>query len=285
MNNLTLHTETAEVYVPDGSAALDALRKTTHLAVGAHQDDIEIMACHGVLECFQRQDRGFTGVVVTNGSGSPRDDLYADYTDQQMQQVRRIEQKKAAVVGEYRAQAFLDYPSSAVKDAANLNVAEDIKQLIAAARPQVVYTHNLADKHDTHVAVALRVIGALRDLPKDSHPARLIGCEVWRGLDWMVDEDKILMDVSAHENLSAALLGVHDSQICGGKRYDLAAAGRRHANATFFESHGVDASDSLVFGIDLTPLLADSTLDPVEYVLGYINRFADEVRARISKMQ
>jgi len=61
---------------------------------------------------------------------------------------------------------------------------------------------------------------------------------VWRDLDWLVDSDKAPFDVSEHENLQAALLGVFDSQIAGGKRYDLASMGRRRANATYFESHG-----------------------------------------------
>lgn len=280
---MQFHQSTSELYVPDGSAA-EALAKTTHMAVGAHQDDIEIMAFHGALECFHRDDRGFVGVVVTNGSGSPRDDLYADYSDDRMRQVRRSEQKKAAAIGEYRAQAFLDYPSSDVKDAFSHAVSEDLKKLFEAARPEVVYTHNLADKHDTHVAVALRVIRAVRELPESARPHRLIGCEVWRGLDWLCDEDKLLMDVSAHQNLAAALIAVFDSQICGGKRYDLAALGRRRANATFFESHGVDVSDSLIFGLDLTPFVADTSLDPAEYVQSFIERFAAEVRDRISKM-
>ena len=30
------------------------------------------MAYHGVAECFGRKDKWFTGVVVTNGAGSPR---------------------------------------------------------------------------------------------------------------------------------------------------------------------------------------------------------------------
>ena len=96
----------------------EALSRTTHLAISAHQDDIEIMASDGILKCFQQQDRWFTGVVVTDGAGSPRDDLYRDYTDEQMKAVRRKEQKKAAYVGEYGGIVLLDYPSSAVKSAA-----------------------------------------------------------------------------------------------------------------------------------------------------------------------
>lgn len=75
------------------------------------------------------------------------------------------------------------------------------------------------------------------------------------------DEDKMLMDVSGHDNLAAVLNGVFDSQIAGGKRYDLATLGRRAANATFLNAHSADASSQLIFGIDLTPVVADETLD------------------------
>jgi hypothetical protein len=89
--------------------------------------------------------------------------------------------------------------------------------ILRAAKPRFVYTHNLADKHDTHVAVALRVIEALRRLEGAERPERVVGCEVWRGLDWLMDSDKVLMDLSAHENMQFALLGVFDSQIAGWK--------------------------------------------------------------------
>jgi LmbE family N-acetylglucosaminyl deacetylase len=281
---MQLHNTGAEIYSPDGAAANTALSRTTHLAVAAHQDDIEIMAYHGILECFGKPDKGFAGVTLTNGSGSPRDGLYAKYTDEEMQVVRRKEQKKAAFVGEYAAHVFLDYSSSAVKDGANTQVVEDLKKIIAASKPQVIYTHNLADKHDTHVATTLRVIRALRELPRDARPQHLYGCEVWRNLDWLNDNDKVIFNVEAHENLAMSLVGVFDSQVCGGKRYDLATMGRRRANATYLASHGVDESTSLIFGTDLTPLMEDKLLDPGEYTQGFINRFAQEVSSRIAKL-
>ena len=148
----------------------------------------------------------------------------------------------------------------------------------------MVYTHNLADKHDTHVATALRVIRALRELPKEARPGKLYGCEVWRALDWMNDEDKVVFNVEAHENLAAALLGVFDSQICGGKRYDLATMGRRRANATYFASHGIDESTSLNFGMDLTPLITNESLDVGQFVKTLIDRFAGEVSSRLAKL-
>ncbi len=273
---------TAHIFVPDGLAPEEALARTTHMAIAAHQDDLEIMAMDGILQCFQRDDRWFTGVVVTNGAGSPRAALYAHYTDQEMQVVRVKEQKKAAIVGEYAAQVFLDYPSSAVKEGSNKNPVEDLALLVKTAKPGVVYTHNLADKHPTHVSVAVKVIEAVRSLPEADRPRRLYGCEVWRDLDWMVDEDKVAFDLSAQENLQAALLGLFDSQVSGGKRYDLATMGRRRAHATYHATHATDVTTGLNFAMDLTPLIEDPTKDIVAYVEGFIERFAQDVHKLIS---
>jgi len=280
---MNFHLPTAEIFIPDGLPVEQALSRTTHLCISAHQDDIEIMAAGPILDCFQQKDRWFTGVVVTDGRGSPRDDLYKDYTDDEMRLVRFKEQKKAALVGEYAAQVLLDFPSRVVKNAANPEPVADLTDLILVARPIYVYTHNLADKHDTHVAVALRVIEAIRSLPEVSRPEKLYGCEVWRDLDWMMDEDKIAFDLTRHENLQSALLGVFDSQICGGKRYDLASLGRRRANATYFASHGVDLTMGLSYGMDLTPLIKDTEINMNEYVQKYIQRFAADVNARLER--
>jgi hypothetical protein len=148
----------------------------------------------------------------------------------------------------------------------------------------VVYTHNLADKHDTHVAVALRTVEAIRRLPAGARPQRLYGCEVWRDLDWLVDADKVAFDVSAHENLQAALLGVFDSQICGGKRYDLATLGRRRANATYYASHAVDATTGMSFAMDLTPLIRQPDLGVETYIQGFIVRLRQDVAERLARL-
>jgi LmbE family N-acetylglucosaminyl deacetylase len=272
----------ALVYVPDGTPSEAALARTTHLAIGAHQDDLEIMAMDGILTCYQRADQWFTGVVVTNGAGSPRTAIYANFTDEQMQQVRILEQKKAAFVGDYAAQVLLGYLSSAVKDGADTDPVDDLLAILLATRPDVVYTHNLADKHSTHVGVTLKVIAALRRLAKADRPQHVYGCEVWRDLDWMTDEDKVAFDVSTQENLQMALIGVFDSQISGGKRYDLATMGRRRAHATYHASHDTDDTTGMNFAMDLTPLIHDPSLDVIAYVQTYITRFAEDVRQRIA---
>ena len=276
--------KTAQLFVPDGLPDEQALARTTHMGIGAHQDDLEIMAIDGILKCFQRDDRWFTGVVVTNGSGSSRAGLYGNYTDEEMQVVRIKEQKKAAIVGEYAAQVLLDYPSSAVKDRSNKNPVEDLVTLLKVAKPEVIYTHNLADKHSTHIGVAVKVVEAIRRLSEADRPQHLYGCEVWRDLDWMNDEDKIAFDASQQEGVQMALVGVFDSQVTGGKRYDLATMGRRRAHATYHASHATDITTGLVFGMDLTPLIKDPSTDIQAYVQAYIQRFASDVRDRIASV-
>jgi LmbE family N-acetylglucosaminyl deacetylase len=281
---MKFHLKTAEIYVPDQVSVEDALARTTHLCIAAHQDDIEIMAAQPIIECFQKEDVWFTGVVVTDGRGSPRNDIYQKYSDDEMRLVRFREQYRAAMVGEYSAQIMLDIPSKVVKDSSKSEPVEDILKILKATKPRYVYTHNLADKHDTHIGVVLRVIEALRSLEQAERPKRCVGCEVWRGLDWMVDSDKVVMDLSNHENLQLALLGVFDSQIVGGKRYDLASMGRRRANATYFESHEVDDATGLSYAMDLTPLMNDRNIHPAEFAEEYIRRFAQDVQERVGRM-
>lgn len=273
----------AELFIPDEVPEDEAFERTICLGIAAHQDDQEIMSYHGIIECFQRDDKWFSGVIVTDGAGAPRADIYARYSDRMMVNVRHKEQKKAAYLGEYAFQALLRYPSSSVKDPEDEAVTEELWTLINRAHPRRIYTHCLTDKHDTHVAVAVRVIQACRQLPEEAKPKEVWGCEVWRDLDWMPDAEKVILDCSSHENLQAALLSLFDSQVCGGKRYDLATMGRRRAHATYHESHGVDVGELLNFAMDLTPLIYDPSLDIKEFVDGQISRFREDVMTRLSK--
>ncbi|BBM83554.1 PIG-L deacetylase family protein [Candidatus Uabimicrobium amorphum] len=272
-----------DIFIPDGTNIGEALERTTHMCISAHQDDNEILAYHGIANCFQSKDKWFTSVIVTNGSGSPRAGIYADTCDEEMQKIRVIEQRKAAFVGEYAAQIQLGYPSSQVKDAAQGNVVDDLYEILRMAKPRTVYLHNPADKHDTHIAVLLRSLDALRRIPKENRPKKVYGCEVWRGLDWLVDEDKEILAVDEYPNIAQALVGVFDSQISGGKRYDLATTGRRLANATYLFPHQVDQAQAVSLAMDLTPIVENEKLCIKQYTLEYVQRLHNDICTRFDK--
>jgi LmbE family N-acetylglucosaminyl deacetylase len=273
----------ARLMIPDGMQGPTAFSRTSHLGIGAHQDDLEFMAFHGILACYDRTDRWFGGLTITDGRGSSRTGRFKDWTDEQIAAERIREQESAAVLGQYSFIAQLGFGSAAVRDVRESAVREDLLRILEAARPEVVYLHNLADKHDTHVGCALRCLEAIRLLPKGSRPAHVYGCEVWRDLDWLVDSEKTPMPVSGRPELARALNEIFATQIAGGKRYDLAVLGRRTANATFSDAHATDRESAMQWAMDLTPLVVDENLDPVAYVTGFIDRLKEDVAARMRK--
>jgi LmbE family N-acetylglucosaminyl deacetylase len=273
----------ADIFVPAGNDAAAALARVTDLCVAAHQDDIEIMAHAGLCDCLDAPERrAFGGVVVTDGAGAPRTGPYAKFTDAQMRAVRREEQRRAATLGGYAIQIQLAHPSADVKAPGHPGVMADLVKLFSACSPEVVYLHNPADKHPTHIAVLLRCLAALRALPPERRPRRVLGCEVWRDLDWLPDDAKVALDSGRRPELAAALLRCFDSQLAGGKRYDLATLGRRAANATFHTAHATDQLAGITWAMDLTPLVADPAPDVTTFTLAHLDRLRTEVSARLA---
>jgi len=274
-----------DLHIPDAMAAKPALARTTHLGIGAHQDDLEFMAMHGILECFRQTERWFGGIICTDGAGSPRTGPYAQYSDEEMKTIRLSEQHNAANVGQFSFVAQLAHPSSCAKSKDQRTpLIDDLFKLLDASRPEIVYTHNPADKHPTHIGVLLATLEAIHRMPAATRPKCLLGCEVWRGLDWLPDADKTVLDTSAHPNLSASLNGLFDSQISGGKRYDLAVEGRRRANATFHQSHATDTTEQAIYAWDLTPLISENPPSLQEFVGKTAKNFADSLVATINSL-
>ena len=273
----------ARLTIPDGKTVPDAISRTTHLGIGAHQDDLEFMAFHGILACYDKDDRWFGGVTITDGRGSSRAGKFKEWSDEQIAAERIREQEAAAVIGQYSFIAQLGFNSAAVRDAQQTAVRDELRRILESSRPEIVYLHNLADKHDTHVGCALRCIEAIRQLPQADRPERVYGCEVWRDLDWLVDTDKTPMPISARPELARSLNEVFATQIAGGKRYDLAVLGRRTANATFSNAHSTDQESAMQWAMDLTPLAQDDSLDPIAYTVGFIDRLKADVTSRLRK--
>ena len=219
----------------------------------------------------------------SDGRSSSRKGPYAGWTDDQIAAERIKEQHAAARLGQYSFIAQLGYESKEVRGADKTAPVDDLLALLQAARPEVVYLHNPADKHDTHVACFARCIEALRRLPKEARPRRVLGCEVWRALDWMIDAEKVAMPVSARPELAEALNQVFATQIVGGKRYDLAVLARRAANATFHDAHASDTESAIQWAMDLTPLILDDSLDVTAFTLGFLERLQRDVAERLRR--
>jgi LmbE family N-acetylglucosaminyl deacetylase len=221
-------------------------------------------------------------VVATDGAGSPTPEGGPRASPQAIAARRRTEQKRAAELGRYGALVLFDHTSAEVKDVSETAIVGELAAVLRATSPEVVYTHNLADTHDTHVAVALAVITACRSLDGAERPPRVIGCEVWRDLDWLESGAKVAMPVDGHGELEVALIRAFESQLEAGKRLDTGAIGRRRANATFREIRRADDHDGVVWGMDLGPA-ARGEIEPAELVKRHVRAFESDLEHRLRR--
>ena len=273
----------AELFIPDDLDEEAALKRTTVMAISAHEDDVEMMAVDGILKCFQKKHEWFSGIAVSDGAGSLLGDIYQDCYNNEIIEVRKKEQKKAAYLGEYGSQFMLNYTSAEIKDTLNRELIEELKCIFLSTKPKVIYTHNLFDKHETHVATVIKVLSSLREIRNEYIPDKCYGCEVWGTLDWLVMEDKVIFDVSGHFNIAQAAIGVFDSQIAGGKQYQEAVIARHRANATF---NVRDQKDSYTFSenaIDMTGLIKED-IDLRVAASEKIESFKKETINRLSRL-
>lgn len=67
----------------------------------------------------------------------------------------------------------------------------------------------------------------------------------------------------------------------GGPRRGARFAGRRAAHATFGNPMNQDRSTQVILGMDLSPLVVDENADIAEYVLRQVDKFRDDVRAKL----
>lgn len=262
----------------EGKTLNDISSEITHMAIGAHQDDLEIMALHAIGECYNSDKLNFCGVTCTNGAGSARTGAYSEFTDQQMIELRRLEQEQAAKIGDYSALYQLGLDSSTVKDPTSSELVDDLTTILKTLRPKVIYTHNPADKHGTHISIVTAVVKALRSLAHEYRPDIFLGAEVWRSLDWLPDSEKVLLNTTPYISLFERLIEVYRTQVAGGKRYDLATIGRMMSNATYSDSHCVDQCTHSWIAMDLLPLLKNTNTSILDYTIALQMKFIHEVK-------
>ena len=241
-----LHQINASVYTPDGVDFLSACRRITHLGIGAHQDDLEIMAFHGIVQHFKNPKHWFGGIICKDGGPT-----------------RQREQEKAANIGQYGLLIQLNNPNQ-------------LNDYLIQLHPDVLYTHSPFDKHPTHIKIFQHVLETLRRLPRKQQPQEIYGCEVWRDLDWLPDDQKVRLDVSGHDALAKKLIRTFASQTKH-KKYLEATLGRRQANATFFDPYDKDRATQIQVAIDLSPLVRNKKLDIRTFVDRQIEQFKKEL--------
>lgn len=275
----------AEIHVPDGATPEEALSRATIVGIGAHPDDVEILGMPGILQALHHGGERFLGVVATHGVKAARSGEYSDLNYGDVRDIRMNEQKEAAEVGRYSAVVMLGYDSTEIKDIHDERPEQDLELILRNVLPERIYVHNPFDRHDTHVAVCLRTIGAIRRVSSETGwmPDHVYGCEVWRSLDWLAHCDRMALHVRDPEHLSERLIHVYRSQYMHDRQYEIALLGRRIVNATHQENHSLGADHQVEFAVDLMPLIHDPNLEMEAYVRHILSHFETDVFTRVDR--
>lgn len=288
---MDMHDIRSRKFIPNGvslSEAVDSARGGS-LGIGAHPDDLEIMAIRGIGISQGFTKRRFAGVTVTDGSTGTRKNGYENLTEEQIVETRLQEQNTAAMLGNYALQYNLGYKSVAIRDPnseTSRALVKKISAIIYKIQPYVIYTHNPFDNHLTHVAVMRSVVEAIRSIPGEERPQELYGCEVWGSLDWLPSLRKKFMDVTAFTGLQRNLIGCHESQI--GKdsdensNYNGGTIGRERSNAVYARPH-VEGVMAAVLAVDLKELLDNPYMSIEDFAAKVLEEHAAESMARLNK--
>ena len=252
------------------------------LGIGAHQDDLEFMCFHGILE--GRKQGGFTGLILSNGAGSSRGEAFTHLSEEEFCEVRKQEQIQAANLAGYQQIIQLGHPSKNIKSIDRSHAIRDVLEVLNNVKPEKIYTHNPFDKHDSHIATLIVTIEAIKLMAPEDRPKKLFGCEVWRSLDWLPSSLKIEFDVSNEASLRDDLLKCFPSQTQDSKNYAEAVNGRRIANATFSDAHTLDKSLQTEHAIDLSHLIGEDSNAALYFVREVQNKFATEIEDQWSTL-
>lgn len=263
----------------NGSVYLPKTRKTgpvKYVCICAHPSDCEIMAIDGIQRGYRAKKYTFAAVITTDGSDSERNGKLQKASNRRIASMRMSEQKKAATLGRYNSVYFMNYKPEQARNQEDEDIVNEYVEIIKELKPRIIYTHSILDRDPTHVAVAVKVINALRKLRKTQMPALLYGCEVWRDLDWVDPSKVVSFDVSHNIRLQKQLIMVHKSQNLS-RDYLNAAVGRRYVNATFSKSEKKKEAKLTSRAINMTTLLRRKEFPIKRFAMSFIDDLYSEI--------
>lgn len=126
------------------------------LVVAPHPDD-EVLGVGGTIARFVAESREVSVVIVTKGEPER-------FGSEQVEKVREESKAAHAVLGVKRS-LFLDLPAARLDTVAHGDLNEALREVVAAARPRVVFLPFGGDLHLDHRLVFDSAMVALRPVP------------------------------------------------------------------------------------------------------------------------
>ena len=123
---------------------------------------------------------------------------YEKKTDAEMQKIRRDEQIAAADEGRYASTVQLGFESADIKgmETGNLQAAGQVRAALKeiidhTPKLKKLYLQSIFDAHDTHHALTMLSLEAVRMLDVKKRPEKCYGVEVSSSLSWLPAEHRM----------------------------------------------------------------------------------------------
>ncbi|HMQ10592.1 MAG TPA: PIG-L family deacetylase [Oligoflexia bacterium] len=260
-------------------------KKISHLAIGAHPDDVEIFAFNAIHQCYQNNDKHFAAIICSNGSGAPAYGEFKEKSKDEIVKIRKEEQEKAAQIGNYSGLIHFNLESEVLKKGDEVFV-NDLKALIEFFKPDYIYTHSPFDDHKTHRCTLRACLQALQMINDKSWLKGFYACEVWGSLDWLPRQYKYVLGENEGDDLQMQLLDCFYSQNIGSqKRYDLGTIGRKLGNATFFESDKGNLYTHQSYALDLSSVINQNNFDISKYCVSIVADYLESIKNKLVDLQ
>ena len=238
----------------------EALSDTTHMAIVAHADDDGVLAGQAISETYLNPDKHLTVIVVSASPGTGRPPGYEGFDDAAMVAIRRREQIDASDVGCYAATAQLGFSKNEIMGLENgdftaaHNIQVTLRDILRhTPRLDSLYLHSIFDEHDTHQALTMLTLDALRELEKAERPQNCYGVEVSSSLSWLPPEHKKRLFISQMRTVKA-ILGRYKTELAK-RKYDEGVEGRSIANAVFQRDMGTSPAEPYLCALDYGSIL------------------------------
>ena len=229
--------------------------KVKYLCFCAYPCDCEVMSIEGIQRGYRAKKYTFACVSSSNLALDGKTNI------SEMQ-------KKASEIGRYNSLYLLKYKLDDIKNPEDKGLVKEYAAIIKELKPRIIYTYSLFDKDPVRVAVAVKVINALRTMKRSQHPKVIYGCEVNRNFDWIKDEKIVYFDNSKNVRLQKQLVGVYKS-----KNYNFnlveSTIGKRLSNAGYFKDKNELKLSTRA--INMTTLLRRKDLPIKRFAMSFVD--------------
>ena len=221
------------------------------IIVAAHPDD-EVLGCGGTIAKLADEGAIIHVAFLADGVFSREGE---QVKQQEELRIRRTAAQKACDILGVKSVSFSDFSDNRMDTVALLDITKVVEELIAAHRPDTLFTHHAGDVNIDHRLTHEAVVTACR--PQRGHPVKTLLCfEVPSSTEWQLPGSALVfapnwfVDISDTLDLKFAALEAYADELRAWP-HPRSLQGVEHLSHWRGATVGVDAAEAFILGRQL----------------------------------